>query len=164
MNGQRVLDLAASVGHASDFTAVIETAMFADLQAKASAEPIEARLATHKVLEDEARMLNATIKSTEARKDELVAQAHLKISRDAARLVDFRLKAGYVVFSRVADVGRSVVVRAGQTGWIVPCNLMRIAAERLKRSNLLAQKLGLMQDLLTGKVPVKVEEPEVEDG
>ena len=50
MNGQRVLDLAASVGHASDFTAVIETAMFADLQAKASAEPIEARLATHKVL------------------------------------------------------------------------------------------------------------------
>lgn len=140
MNGQRVLDLAVSVGHASDFTVVIETAMFADLQAKASAEPIEAR------------------------KDELVAQAHLKISRDAARLVDFRLKAGYVVFSRVADVGRSVVVRAGQTGWIVPCNLMRIAAERLKRSNLLAQKLGLMQDLLTGKVPVKVEEPEVEDG
>ena len=70
----------------------------------------------------------------------------------------------YVVFSRVTDVGRSVVVRARQTGWIVPCNLMRIAAERLKRSNLLAQKLGLMQDLLTGKVPVKVEEPEVEDG
>ena len=152
-------------------------------------------------------------------------------SRDAARLVDFQLKAGDVVFSRVADVGRSVVVRAEQAGWIMSSNLMRIAvdenrarpdlvqmalasdsrikaqirarvnsggrdvansdvlnqlrfvwpdieeqdriierantadcriaSEQLKRSNLLAQKQGLMHDLLTGKVPVKVEEPEV---
>lgn len=155
-------------------------------------------------------------------------------SRDAARLVDFQLKAGDIVFSRVADVGRSVVVRAEQTGWIMSSNLMRIAvdenrarpdlvqmalasdsrikaqirarvncggrdvansdvlnqlrfvwpdieeqdriiaradlagrritSEQLKRSNLLAQKQGLMHDLLTGKVPVKVEEPEVVDG
>ncbi|KAI5914391.1 restriction endonuclease subunit S [Thauera sp. 2A1] len=155
-------------------------------------------------------------------------------SRDAARLVDFQLKAGDVVFSRVADVGRSVVVRSEQAGWIMSSNLMRIAvdetrarpdlvqmalasdsrikaqirarvnsggrdvansdvlnqlrfvwpdieeqdriiaradiadcritSEQLKRSNLLAQKQGLMHDLLTGKVPVKVEEPEVVDG
>lgn len=146
--------------------------------------------------------------------------------RDAARLVDFQLKAGDVVFSRVADVGRSVVVRAEQAGWIMSSNLMRIAvdenrarpdlvqmalasdsrikaqirtrvnsggrdvansdvlnqlrfvwpdiaeqdriiaranmascritSEQLKRSNLLAQKQGLMHDLLTGKVPVTI--------
>ena len=155
-------------------------------------------------------------------------------SKDAARLVDFQLKAGDVVFSRVADVGRSVVVRAEQAGWIMSSNLMRIAvdenrarpdlvqmslasdsrikaqirarvnsggrdvansdvlnqlrfvwpdieeqdriieradmagcritSEQMKRSNLLAQKQGLMRDLLTGKVPVKVEEPEAVDG
>lgn len=155
-------------------------------------------------------------------------------SRDAARLVDFQLKAGDIVFSRVADVGRSVVVRAEQSGWIMSSNLMRIAvdenrtrpdlvqmslasdsrikaqirarvnsggrdvansdvlnqlrfvwpdieeqdriikradiagcritSEQLKRSNLLAQKQGLMHDLLTGKVPVKVEEAEMVDG
>lgn len=155
-------------------------------------------------------------------------------SRDAMRLVDFQLKSGDIVFSRVADVGRSVVVRADQVGWIMSSNLMRIAVdesrarpdfvqltlandsrvkaqiralvnsggrdvansdilnqlkfvwppieeqdriivraditgcriakERLKRSNLLKQKFGLMNDLLTGKVPVKVEEPEVDDG
>jgi type I restriction enzyme S subunit len=155
-------------------------------------------------------------------------------SRDAARLVDFQLKAGDVVFSRVADVGRSVVVRAEQAGWIMSSNLMRIAvdenrarpdlvqmalasdsrikaqirarvnsggrdvansdvlnqlrfvwpdieeqdriierantadcritSEKLRRSNLLAQKQGLMHDLLTGKVSVKIEEPEVVDG
>ena len=155
-------------------------------------------------------------------------------SRDAARLVDFQLKARDIVFSRVADVGRSVVVRAEQAGWIMSSNLMRIAvdenrarsdfiqmvlasdsrikvqirarvnsggrdvansdvlnqlrfvwpdieeqdriiarvgiadcritSEQLKRSNLLAQKQGLMHDLLTGKVLSKIEEPEVIDG
>ena len=148
-------------------------------------------------------------------------------SRDAARLADFHLKAGDVVFSRVADVGRSVVVRAEQAGWIMSSNLMRIAidekrarpdlvhmalasdsrikaqirarvnsggrdvansdvlnqlrfvwpdieeqdriiaranmancqiiSEKQKRSNLLAQKLGLMHDLLAGKVQFTIE-------
>jgi type I restriction enzyme S subunit len=155
-------------------------------------------------------------------------------ARDAARLVDFQLKAGDVVFSRVADVGRSGVVRAEQTGWIMSSNLMRIAVdenrarpdflqmalasdsrikaqirirvnsggrdvansdvlnklrfvwpdieeqdriiarangasrriinEQMKLSNLLAQKQGLMADLLTGKVSVNAEEPGVVDG
>lgn len=86
-NGQRVLDLAASVGHISAFTPVIEAAMAAGQQAKAAAEQIEAKLTQHKALEDEAKALKAAIKSTAAMKDELVAQARLKISNDEARQV-----------------------------------------------------------------------------
>jgi len=148
--------------------------------------------------------------------------------KDAARLRDFQLKSGDVVFSRVADVGRSAVIREDQVGWIMSSNLMRIAIdehqarpdflqmalagdarvkaqirahvnsggrdvanskvlsklrfiwpdlaeqdqiialsnhasrnlnmERRKSEKLKRQKLGLMQDLLTGKVPVQVNE------
>jgi type I restriction enzyme S subunit len=155
-------------------------------------------------------------------------------SRDAARLIDFQMKTGDVVFSRVADVGRSVVVRTEQVGWIMSSNLMRISVddncarsdflqmalasdsrikaqirarvnssgrdvansdvlsqlrfvwpdieeqdriiaranrashrinrEQMKLSNLLAQKQGLMHDLLTGKVPVNVEGTEAAHG
>lgn len=151
-------------------------------------------------------------------------------ARDAARLADFQLRCGDVVFSRVADVGRSVVVREENAGWIMSSNLMRIAvdedrvrpdflqltlagdprikaqirarvnsggrdvansevlsqlrfvwpcieeqdriielvrranrnlgAEQQRVAKQKAQKLGLMQDLLTGKVPVKVDAPE----
>lgn len=38
----------------------------------------------------------------------------------------------------------------------------RIASEKKHLQNLCQQKLGLMHDLLTGKVPVKVEEAETE--
>ncbi|MCB1957099.1 MAG: N-6 DNA methylase [Rhodocyclaceae bacterium] len=86
-NGQRVLDLAASVGHASTFTTVIASAMAAGQRAKSAAERIEARLAAHKALEDEAKALKAAIKSTGAKKDELVEQARLRISDDEARQV-----------------------------------------------------------------------------
>lgn len=152
--------------------------------------------------------------------------------KDAARLRDFQLRAGDVVFSRVADVGRSVVVRDEQAGWIMSSNLMRIAVdaalarpdylqmqlagdarvksqirarvnsggrdvansevlsqlrfvwpdlaeqdriialsdrvtrrlniELRKAEKLQCQKFGLMQDLLTGKVPVKIDEPDQE--
>ncbi|MDQ1817433.1 restriction endonuclease subunit S [Massilia sp. CCM 9210] len=154
--------------------------------------------------------------------------------KDASRLLDFQLKPDDVVFSRVADVGRSVVVRDEQAGWIMSSNLMRIAVdkrsarpdflqmalagdERIKAQirervntggrdvansevlnqlrfvwpdiseqdriialsshasrNLILeqqnaakfrlQKLGLMQDLLTGKVAVKVGNPEADCG
>ncbi len=150
---------------------------------------------------------------------------------DADRLHDFQLKSGDVVFSRVADVGRSAVIREDQVGWIMSSNLMRIAIdenqarpdflqmalagdarvkaqirahvnsggrdvanskvlsklrfvwpdlaeqdriialsnhasrnlnmERRKSEKLKRQKLGLMLDLLTGKVPVQVDEAEV---
>ena len=48
---------------------------------------------------------------------------------DARRLKDFQLKLDNVVFSRVADVGRSVVVRENQVGWIMSSNLMRISLD-----------------------------------
>lgn len=50
-------------------------------------ERIEAQLAQHKTLEDEAKTLKALIKSTQKNRDELVEQARLKISRDEARTV-----------------------------------------------------------------------------
>ena len=51
------------------------------------AERLEAKLAAHKTLEEESKALKANIKSTQARKDELVEQARLKISADEARQV-----------------------------------------------------------------------------
>jgi type I restriction enzyme S subunit len=151
-------------------------------------------------------------------------------AKDAARLRDFQLNAGDVVFSRVANVGRSVVIRGEQASWIMSSNLMRIAVdaglvrpdylqmqlagdsrvkaqiraqvnsggrdvansavlsrlrfawpgpdeqdriisramleehslrvERRKAEKLQKQKLGLMQDLLSGRVPVPADEPE----
>ena len=48
---------------------------------------IEAQLAQHKALEDEAKTLKALIKSTQKNRDELVEQARLKINRDEARVV-----------------------------------------------------------------------------
>jgi len=152
--------------------------------------------------------------------------------KDAARLIDFQLKSGDVVFSRVADVGRSVVVRDEHAGWIMSSNLMRLAVDETKvrpdflqmalasdsriksqirarvnsggrdvansdvlnqlrfvwptaaeqdhivalshkaafnlnvehkrAQKLCNQKRGLMQDLLTGKVPVQVDKPDKE--
>jgi type I restriction enzyme M protein len=61
--------------------------MTAGQQAKVTAERVEAKLAMHKALEEEAKALKAAIKSTEAKKDELVEQARLKISKDEARQV-----------------------------------------------------------------------------
>ncbi|HEX7907554.1 MAG TPA: hypothetical protein VF534_05595, partial [Paraburkholderia sp.] len=84
-NGQRLLDLAASVGHTSAVAVKIERAMTVGQRAKNTAERIEAKLITHKALEDEARTLKVMIKSTGVKKDELVEQARLKISKDQAR-------------------------------------------------------------------------------
>ena len=49
---------------------------------------------------------------------------------DAKRLSAFMLKLGDVVFSRVADVGRSAVIKYDQVGWIMSSNLMRISLDR----------------------------------
>lgn len=51
------------------------------------AAAIEKSLATHKALEDEAKALKASIRSTEKKQDELVEAARAKISRDEARQV-----------------------------------------------------------------------------
>lgn len=50
----------------------------------------------------------------------------------AARLGDFELIPGDVVFSRVADVGRSVVVSENERGWIMSSNFMRISVDSSK--------------------------------
>lgn len=65
---------------------------------------------------------------------------------DARRLTEFQLKPGDVVFSRVADVGRSVVIRDEQAGWIMSSNLMRIALDKkLVVPDFLQQQLSFDQ-------------------
>ncbi|MDO0945597.1 restriction endonuclease subunit S [Chromohalobacter israelensis] len=49
--------------------------------------------------------------------------------RDEVRLSDYALKKGEVVFSRVADVGRSVAINDEQEGWIMSSNLMKISLD-----------------------------------
>ena len=49
--------------------------------------------------------------------------------KTADRLHEYRLKEGDVVFSRVADVGRSAVITADEIGWIMSSNLMRISLD-----------------------------------
>ena len=65
---------------------------------KLQADRFEAQLSRHKTLEDEARTLKTTIKTTEAKKTELVEQARLKISTDQARQVIIE-RLGQVLFS-----------------------------------------------------------------
>ena len=50
----------------------------------------------------------------------------------ARRLSEYQLIPGDIVFSRVADVGRSVVVNEAQEGWIMSSNFMRISVNRSK--------------------------------
>lgn len=50
----------------------------------------------------------------------------------ARRLADFVLITGDIAFSRVADVGRAVVVTDAQCGWIMSSNFMRISVDSKK--------------------------------
>lgn len=50
----------------------------------------------------------------------------------AARLADFALVPGDLAFSRVADVGRSVVISENESGWIMSSNFMRISCNHEK--------------------------------
>jgi type I restriction enzyme S subunit len=50
----------------------------------------------------------------------------------ATRLEAYQLAPGDVVFSRVADVGRSVVIEPDNSGWIMSSNLMRIRLDVTK--------------------------------
>jgi type I restriction enzyme S subunit len=59
------------------------------------------------------------------------------------RLADFALIPGDVVFSRVADVGRSVVITENERGWIMSSNFMRISCDReIARPNFLQTLLS----------------------
>lgn len=50
----------------------------------------------------------------------------------ASWLSEYQLSIGDVVFSRVADVGRSAVIEEEQEGWIMSSNLMRISLDQKK--------------------------------
>lgn len=50
----------------------------------------------------------------------------------AQRLREFQFEVGDVVFSRVADVGRSAVILDRHKGWIMSSNLMRISLDQSK--------------------------------
>jgi type I restriction enzyme M protein len=64
-----------------------DTAMGDPVQLQREVDRIEAQLARHKALEDEAKGLKALIKSTTQNRDALVAQARAKIGADEARQV-----------------------------------------------------------------------------
>ncbi len=68
----------------------------------------------------------------------------LRVSEETAELLhDYQLQVGDVVFSRVADVGRSAAVGSAQEGWIMSSNLMRISLDRKQVvSNFLQAELG----------------------
>jgi type I restriction enzyme M protein len=86
-NGKRILDLADQVNHPSEFTEAFKQAIEQGALAREQAQRIEQSLERHKVLEDEAKALKATIKGIENKRDELVESARAKISNDEARTV-----------------------------------------------------------------------------
>lgn len=62
---------------------------------------------------------------------ELLSEGLLFVSEATAqRLREYQLESGDVVFSRVADVGRSAVICKQHDGWIMSSNLMRISLDR----------------------------------
>lgn len=75
---------------------------------------------------------------------------------DAKRLRDFQLKEGEVVFSRVADVGRSIVIRESQIGWIMSSNLMRISLDRKRVIPDILQQQLAFDDRLKRQIKAKV--------
>jgi type I restriction enzyme S subunit len=57
----------------------------------------------------------------------------------AKSLAAYAVRPGDIVFSRVADVGRSVVVAEPQHGWLMSSNLMWIAVDQRRSSPLFVQ-------------------------
>lgn len=86
-NGNRILELASSVNHQSEFAASLVEAMTRGKLALEQSQAITRNLEHHKVLEDEVKELKATIKAIEDKRDELVESARAKIDKDEARKV-----------------------------------------------------------------------------
>lgn len=76
--------------------------------------------------------------------------------RYAETLVDYQMKAGQVVFSRVADVGRSVVIESGQEGWVMSSNLMRIHLDNGKANPNYLQRLLSFDSRVKSQIRRKV--------
>lgn len=86
-NGNRILELAAKVGHISEYAIPLKEAMERGQHAYNQAVRITASLERHKALEDEVTTLRANIRSIEKNRDALVQSAREKISADEARTV-----------------------------------------------------------------------------
>lgn len=62
---------------------------------------------------------------------EVLQKDLLFISESSAdRLNGFQVIPGDIVFSRVADIGRSLVIQSEHSGWVISSNLMRISLDR----------------------------------
>ncbi len=86
-NGKRILELAKTVGHHSEYEEQLKQVITAGELAKSRADHITTALSRHTALENEVKELNANIKATENKRDELVENAREKISTDEARIV-----------------------------------------------------------------------------
>lgn len=86
-NGNRILELAAEVGHISEYAIPLKEAMERGQHAYHQAARITASLERHQALEDEVKTLRANIRSIENNRDELVQSAREKISTAEARSV-----------------------------------------------------------------------------
>jgi type I restriction enzyme M protein len=86
-NAQRILDLARELHHTSQYCGQIEECVQRGSSALSSAMSSERTLTRHMDLENEVKELRTTIRTIENRRDELVASAREKITRDQARQV-----------------------------------------------------------------------------
>src|SRR5690606_14503973 len=81
----------------------------------------------------------------------------LFISESYANLLtEYRMKPGEVVFSRVADVGRSVVIESEQDGWVMSSNLMRIHLDQDKANPHFLQYLLTFDSRVRKQIRCKV--------
>lgn len=76
--------------------------------------------------------------------------------KTAKQLVDFELLPGDIAFSRVADVGRSVVITEKQRGWIMSSNFMRISVDSEKARPRLLQLLLASSVLVRNQIRMTV--------
>lgn len=83
------------------------------------AEQLEAQLARHKALEDEAKTLKKTIKAIEQKRDELAASARQKISTDEARdIIIERLQLHLLnIYSSYLRAEQRACIKAAENLW-----------------------------------------------
>jgi len=86
-NGNRILQLAKKIRHKSDYAVKLQEAIKNGGAAFERAQQVEASLARHKALEDEQKELKAKLAGIKSKREDLVASARAKISRDDARKV-----------------------------------------------------------------------------
>ena len=88
---------------------------------------------------------------------EFIPEELLFISESYANLLkEYRLAPGEVVFSRVADVGRSVVIEPDQNGWVMSSNLMRIHLAQEKANPKFLQNLLSFDSRVRKQIRCKV--------